>query len=171
MYSRFIYIVWQHITQCGFLSSALYHTAKLPNFIEFNNAQLAARWIFPWVNFSKSCHFALSRIPTQKYDSLSCRQATSQSTMTCKKHFPNLPLWYIYNCTLVSSYIVRALFLCLFFFNKAENLSGPPPTWKCITLIAHVCDGHSESHRRMKKRKRCVWSGSIGLFIYTEMVG
>lgn len=60
------------------------------------------------------------------------RQATSQSTMTCMDIFPKLRLWYIYNCTMSSSYTVRALFVLIKQEDSLSRLDRHRPDCSCL---------------------------------------
>lgn len=89
-----------------------------------------------WSRLLKSHHFLSATFPKKtekKVELFFHGQATSQSTMTCKNDFPNSPIWYIYNCTMLSSYIVRALILLIklnFFFFLFKQTLDPDPSLK-----------------------------------------
>lgn len=136
-------------------------TWNLHNFMNARH-RLATNWIFPEVDFVKIITSPQTH-SQKKYEPLFffiCRRATSQSTMTCKNMSANLPLWYIYNCTMSSSYIVRAVFL-LIKLNMFRPTPHPhlkahrPESLRSVTVTVH----HS------KKKGRCVYGqGPMRLF-------
>lgn len=112
---------------------------------------------FPWIYpFSKThTDSPQPHSPPQNIWTTSiCRQATFQSTMTCSNTFPKSPLWYIYNCTMSSSYIVRGHV----YFHKAERLL---PLYhrkqQHNTPTARACDSQCITEENSKKRRGCVY--------------
>lgn len=78
--------------------------------------------------------------------------------MTCENLFPTLPLWWIYNYTMWSSYIVRALFY-LIKLNIFGSLRQPAPPQDAPPLpLQWWSQSHSHTGEWDIKGKGCVRS-------------